>query len=212
MVLGMGMMVCPIASAYEPLVEIGVGIGAYEENLSNDAVWTLRAGVKESPIYFVGTYEDRRETSVLGQEVARSDLGSWGLGATYQVTDDINVYTEVAYVDFDNEYFDPAVHEVSYTYLVGRHGAGDRNVPTPCAYGDCYKSTYDMEDNSVSISIGAGWQIHDHVKVTASYRFLGADTTIRITDQTGEGFGSGVWEEHDRVDFGMASVSILYTY
>ena len=205
-------LVCGPVSALEPLVEVGVGVGMYEENIDSDEpLWTLRGGVKEFPVYLVVTKQDEVGTRVLGQEVSSTDFTSLGLGVSHE-WDQFSVYGELAYVDVDTKYW-PATHEVAYTHLVGRHAVEGRNVPVSGAYTlEDYVSEYEQDDSTYSITVGVGWQVHEHVKVTLSHRFMEVDTYVAIYDQERRDNNRGWWEESDSFDYGMTSMSILYTY
>ena len=111
----------------------------------------------------------------------------------------------------DTKYW-PATHEVAYTHLVGVHAVEGRNVPVSGAYGEGYLSEYEQDDSTFSITLGVGWQLHEHVKVTLSHRFMEVDTYWAIYDQDRRDKNRGWWEESGQQDYGMTSMSILYTY
>lgn len=208
-------LVCPLAAqAWEPRMEVGLGAATYSETVDVSLpTFTFRGTMVDWPVYLVGNYEHERVLRFMGQGLAESNLISLGLGVS-QRWGKFSVFTELAYVDLDSTYSAKDIDELAYTYLVGRHAVGDREIPLDegCAYTEqeCYTAEYEIEDSAYSLTVGAGWQVWQNVRVTASYRFMDVDTLIAIKANPLE--RAGWWQEKDKLDYGKAEITILYTY
>ena len=189
------------------LAEIGVGNSIQTDNdVEGDTTFVFKAGWKPFPIYLAYSSADDIDVSDLGQGVGKIEAKTYGLGARFEHKT-LSAFTEFSYADLDWQRY-PSSHEVAYTGLVGRHAVEGRPSPVACGYDACYDSTYSIDDNAWGITVGLGWQIWKHLKVTASYTWMEADKHISIQEE-----GNPLrWEENGRQDLGSANMTILATW
>jgi hypothetical protein len=194
----------------EPLVEIGAGQAIYSDNDSSTD-WTLqgRVGHKAFPLYLTAGW-DQPKVKVLGQPIADTNIYTFGLGTWYEVGS-VSLFVESGLALVDPEIDSGVQQEVVYTYLVGRHNVEGRPVPVDVVNGnEGYTSSYEVDD-APFLRIGAQWQVFEHVAVSASYRFLEADTEMFIK-RSGWEEGKGYWREDNTANFGAAEVVLWVTF
>jgi len=152
------------------MFEIGASADFYDDGIAEDYSIHLKVGSKNRPIYLWGSYSDP-EVGLLGQRFFTLETAAVGLGAKKDF-DDISVFFELGYAFNDPETEKIGIQqEVIYTYLVGRHNVHNRPVPLDLdrPYDQTsYQTSYEVEDAFMG-RIGIGYQVLDHLKVTAAY-------------------------------------------
>jgi hypothetical protein len=196
------------AQAYEPLAEVGIGQSVYSDDSGDDFHYTVKLGEKDFPVYLVGGYE-QPVIRMTGQRIAETDVWSVGVGARKSFND-FYVFAEAGLAYIEEDTYDTTVHEAAYTDLVGTHAVGGRVIPVDNPYRG-YEASYEAK-NGPFWELGVGYQLWDHVALTASYRGLVVDQHYAIWDQERRDNGGGWWEETNSLDLSSFKATILVTY
>jgi hypothetical protein len=220
-VWGIGMFsTCAHTADLDPLMlEAGVTQSFYDDDskparLNDDADapkngLVLKAGWGDFPVYGVISYESM-SIALVGQTHAKPDIFTFGIGARKQ-WDKFSVFLETGYADVTaNAQRSPydTVSEVAYTSLVGTHNVYDK--PVPVNPRD-YEASYSL-DGGPFARLGVGYQLWNHVKLTAAYRWLSVDEEIAIWDTYRRENDLGYWREDGTKELHSVEVSLLYTF
>jgi opacity protein-like surface antigen len=189
---------------------VGVNQSIYTDESSSEWSFGGQIGHELTPVYLWTSYEGPR-VKILGQPMGDTDLFSVGLGASQELSEGLSVFVEGGYSFVDLASNDSVVDEVVYTYLVDRHGSGERRVPVPCAYNPgCYEGSYEVDDGFMA-RIGAQWQVADHVAIRGAYKwaYFDQEMTMRSLDwQEGQGY----WREDNTLNLSSFELGIWYTF
>jgi hypothetical protein len=198
---------------------VGKVYSQYSDTAKSDAEWALKVGLDEFPVYIFAGYEEPG-SSVLGQDLGANEIVSVGLGARFQWKPNVRVFIEFGYASVDHKAYPETVDEVAYSYLVKQHAAvgqnanGDwtsRRIPVSGnAYGE-YDTEYSLDDGFLG-RIGVGYNLHNNIMVTASYKVLVIDEYIALKDQEVIQDTGGWWEEHNTRDFNAFEIGLFLTY
>jgi hypothetical protein len=209
-----------MSSLLAPLVlTLGLTSNFYGDDTTAEAVshedwvpkvsYVISAGHEDWPVYATAQYETVGDY-MLGQNMAEVDILSLGLGARKKWNDfSFFAETGVALLDVTNS--DVVVNEISYTQLVGNHAVGERKIP---ALGDSYhdhSSSYTLEDG-MFFRVGVGYDLTDHLSVTAAYRALVVDQELAVWDTERRARNGGYWREDTTKDFNSVQVGVQWAF
>jgi hypothetical protein len=207
------------SEASDLMLELGVSQNFYEEDSKINSVsdslpdigFVAKAGWGDFPVYGVVSYESMKLV-MRGQNIASPDILTIGVGASHEVGK-ASVFLEAGYADVttnSNTRGYDTVNEVAYTELVDRHHVPGREIPVDNRQG-YYNSSYEL-DNGPFVSIGVGYQLWSHTKVSFAYRVLHVDEEIAIWDTDRRNNNEGYWREDGTKNLNAFSLSVLYTY
>jgi len=195
------------ASANDLIAEVGVG-AVFSDEYDTLAQLQFRLGYRN--VYFTWETLDDASVAILGQELFETQQNYYGVGFRYPFNDDFEVFVEGGIADLDNSVKEFEGQEIAYTYLVGRHAVGDRNIPVPCAYSfqGCYDWGWEMDDTTPFATVGAAYALCDWAKVQVSYRYVNPRFDVEIKD-TDWKEGDTYWREAGNIDLSSANFTIL---
>jgi hypothetical protein len=209
-----------MSSLLAPIVlTIGLTNNFYGDDTKAEAVshedwvpeiaYMISVGHEDWPVYAVAHYETLTP-SILGQSMAEVDALSLGLGARKK-WDDFSFFAETGVALLDVSNYDVVVNEISYTQLVGNHYVGERRIP---GLGDSYhdhSSSYELDDG-LFFRVGVGYDLTDHLTVTAAYRALLVDQELQVWDEERRARGGGYWREDTTKDFNSVQVGVQWAF
>jgi opacity protein-like surface antigen len=197
--------------ALEPMIEVGPLYNFYTGDVdSNVAGVKLNLGVKDRPLYVWSSYEQDLNPTVNGTSMGDVSILGVGLGVRKN-WDKFSIFIEGGYGMVDYSPDQNAIDNTAYDYLVANHAAGTRLIPTKCPEPECYVSTNDY-DNGWMGRVGAGYDIMDHVRLTAAYRWMEAEHYIAIWDEERYANDKGYWHEPKTQDFGAFELGVMFTW
>jgi hypothetical protein len=182
----------------------------YDENPS----YHLKLHRDELPVYLTSSYSSSTSTLVLGQDAAKSNIASFGLGFKKEFYDGVNVFSEVALGMVDYKPNQNNVQEVAYTYLVSRHQVEGRPIPVTVNYDydqDSYSASLEI-DNGYMLTFGIGFDVTDYFKVNTAYRHFQPKGNIAIWDEESRSKGLGYWNENIRVPMNSLQLQLLWQF
>lgn len=172
--------------------------------------WRIALGEKDIPVYLWADRLENMKTSLLGQVTGEITLTSFGVGLEH-VMDKLAFFVEAGYSDVDSKIFAQTLHEVPYSYLVGRHSAGDKTIPVSFCYdeGNCHNKEHSYDDSAFLGRVGLSFDVHKHIKVMAAYKYAKVDQYIAIWDGNARKDGRGYWEEHLKYDLSAFEIGLI---
>jgi hypothetical protein len=198
---------------------VGKVYSQYSDTAKSEHEWAIKVGLDEFPVYIFAGYEEPG-SSVLGQDLGANEIVSVGLGARFHLVENVRVFIEFGYASVDHTSNPEIVDEVAYSYLVKQHAAVGQNargqwtsrrVPVSGGPYDDYDTEYSLDDGFLG-RIGVGYNLHNNIMVTASYKVLVVDEYIALKDQEVIQNTGGWWEEHNTRDFNAFEIGLFLTY
>jgi len=214
------LLVVPVVAMADMEYEIGYVTSFYEGNQHG---FRAQAGNTSWPVYGWVGYEPT-ELRVLGQGVGDADMVTAGIGASHS-WGDFSVFIDFGYAMLDLAVKQNIVDEIVYTDLVNNHNATDsRPIPAadptrPHGFGgqdlryhpDDARTSYDI-DNGFLGRVGVGFQVHEHIKLTASYRYLTPKEHLELWDIHRRANDGGYWVENREKDLSAFEMGIIITF
>jgi opacity protein-like surface antigen len=124
----------------------------------------------------------------MAQSVGDSNIAGFGLGYEYKFDKDFGIFVEAGYGKVDYTPDRVIQDEMVYTVIVAdwsqeQLDASDIN----CAYNnldgtkECYQGGSDLKSSFLG-RVGIGYQVWEHVKITAAYRYMRTNFDLTLTD------------------------------
>ena len=195
------------------ILELGFLNNTFKDDAKDEIGYKFRVGYEN--VYLWGS-EEEHEIRLLGQGIANTTVTGVGLGINHN-WDEFYVFVEGGWGFVDLRPYDQKqFSEVNYTYLVGRHAVGNRRIPLDCADSGCYgtdsfQTEYSLDDAFMT-RIGVDYQVINHVKISASYRWMQAEEYIAIYDQDRYDNNTGHWEDQKTRNMSAVEIGILFTW
>ena len=205
-------MIAGAADGFDLRLELGYVLSSpqNDDTFGTQDQYRITLGEKDTPVYLWGDHLDNYRLSMIGQNIGELSMGSAGVGFEYKISE-LSLFVEVGYADIDTEVYQSTLDEIPYSYLVGRHSAGDKTIPVDFCYeeGNCHNKENSFDSSAIVSRFGLSFELYRHISVMAAYKYAKVDQYIAIWDGNARDEGRGYWEEKLEYDLSAFEIGII---